>query len=88
MKNYIFSIRKYIFNTYIPDINVRNLMCTIKELGKNLTSINLLIDTEALVLEDIIEGCPKLKNLTIEQMGEKVAEGPLTGDLEALKACK
>ena len=49
------------------------LLCTIKKLGKNLSSINLLIvgeeyEEDELMINFIIEGCPKLKTLTLESL--------------------
>ena len=49
------------------------LLCTIKELGKDLSSINLLIvgaeyEEDGLIINYIIEGCPKLKALTLESL--------------------
>ena len=44
------------------------LFGTIKELGKDLSSINLLIPGGGGFLAHIIEGCPKLKTLTIESL--------------------
>ena len=49
------------------------LLCTIKELGKDLSSINLLIigeeyEEDGLMINSIIEGCPKLKTLTLESL--------------------
>ena len=61
----------------IPDLDYNyNLMDTILELGKNLCSINLLIASETGLranyskptIDFIIEGCPKLKNLTLESL--------------------
>ena len=53
------------------------LMCTIKEFGKDLSSLNLLIDvgddlrreeSNQVTIDYIIEGCPKLKTLTLESL--------------------
>ena len=50
------------------------LLCTIGELGKDLSSINLLItpgrytNDDGLMINSIIEGCPKLKTLTLESL--------------------
>ena len=63
----------------IPDLEYNHkLMDIIKELGKDLRSINLLIADETdsgsmskykkPVIDYIIEGCPKLKNLTLESL--------------------
>ena len=68
----------------IPDLEYNyELMEAIKELGKHLCSINLLIAgrdenftnsllgssiTNARMIECIIEGCPKLKTLTLESL--------------------
>ena len=48
---------------------------TIKEFGKDLSNLNLLIDVgddafreESLTIKYIIEGCPKLKTLTLESL--------------------
>ena len=61
----------------IPDLEYNyKLMDTIMEHGKDLSSINLLIRNETGPMEDFMkpvidfftEGCPKLKNLTLESL--------------------
>ena len=50
------------------------LMRTIMELGKDLSSINLMINVDDrwsmidFIIDYIIEGCPKLKSLTLESL--------------------
>ena len=88
------------------------LLCTIQELGKDLTSINLLIacqgkaslftpmytpfvsddeDETKPVIEYIIEGCPKLKSLTLESFSDdshdfNIHENGITISKKNLKA--
>ena len=69
------------------------LFCTIKELGKDLSSINLLIPAGAGggFLVYIIKGCPKLKTLTIESLSihSNIIDMISKKSLEALyKSCK
>ena len=54
----------------IPDLHYNlRLMNIIKEYGKDLCSINLLIDAQLHpIIDYIIEGCPKLKTLTLESL--------------------
>ena len=49
-----------------------NLMHNIKELGKNLSSVNLLLMkfNANWIIKCIIEGCPKLKTLTLESASD------------------
>ena len=52
-----------------------DLLCTIKKLGKDLSSIKLLIvdeddDFPKPLIDFIIDGCPKLKTLTLESVRE------------------
>ena len=51
-------------------------MCTIKKHGKDLSSINLLMNfpkfatNNELMIDYIIEGCPKLKTLKLESLAD------------------
>ena len=85
------------YDIYIPDLLLNyQLWCTIKEHGKNLCSINLLLvchddyrDLEHDLIPSIIEGCPKLKTLTLQSSGDEEYLMMSKEILEALqKGCK
>ena len=68
----------------IPDLEFNyDLMKTIKKRGKDLCSLSLLIACEtgfmvdtSVWIDDVIEGCPKLKNLTVESLIGWKDQGP------------
>ena len=72
---YISSTDWWLLILTIPDLRVNyNLMHNIEQLGKNLSSVNLLMKFKTnWMIKCIIEGCPKLKTLTLESVSDDIS---------------